>query len=152
MPRHLAPMKDVGGCEKPRGAADQALIRGCPNGETQHREVLLRSEHIGPVEGTGGTETSKYPEEKKAIATPLVVASEKGSAQTDLVESPVALPGRGRGTDTHHTGDGTELQNCYLAEVHWNDTPQKVRVLYAKGTQSRVVFPSSAGSEKAGVN
>ena len=27
-------------------------------------------EHIGQVEGTGGIETSQYPEEKKAIATP----------------------------------------------------------------------------------
>jgi len=34
MPWHLEPMKDVDGCDKPRGAADQALIRGCPNGET----------------------------------------------------------------------------------------------------------------------
>ena len=34
MPWHLEPMKDVGGCDKPRGAADQALIRGFPNGET----------------------------------------------------------------------------------------------------------------------
>jgi hypothetical protein len=25
---------------------------------------------IGPVEGTGGIETSEYPEEEKAIATP----------------------------------------------------------------------------------
>ena len=32
--------------------------------------VSLRSEHIGPVEGTGGIETSEYPEEEKAIATP----------------------------------------------------------------------------------
>ena len=30
----------------------------------------LRSEHIGPVEATGGIETSQYPEEKKATATP----------------------------------------------------------------------------------
>jgi len=30
----------------------------------------LRSEHIGPAEGTGGTETSKYSEEEKAIANP----------------------------------------------------------------------------------
>ena len=36
MPRRLKPKKDVGGCEKPRGAAYQASIRGCPNGETQH--------------------------------------------------------------------------------------------------------------------
>ena len=27
-------------------------------------------EHIGQVEGTGGIETSQYPEEKKATATP----------------------------------------------------------------------------------
>ena len=36
MPWRLLPMKDVGGCEKPRGAADRASIRGCPNGETRH--------------------------------------------------------------------------------------------------------------------
>ena len=36
MPWCLWPMKDVGGCEMLRGVADQALIRGCPNGET-HR-------------------------------------------------------------------------------------------------------------------
>src|SRR5439155_22065652 len=36
MPWRLKPMKDVGGCEKPRGAAYQASIRGCPNGETRH--------------------------------------------------------------------------------------------------------------------
>jgi hypothetical protein len=35
MPWRQMPMKDVGGCEKPRGAADQALIRGSPNGETR---------------------------------------------------------------------------------------------------------------------
>ena len=33
---------------------------------------------IGPEEGTGGIETSQYPEEKKTTVTPLVVASEKG--------------------------------------------------------------------------
>ena len=31
---------------------------------------------------TRGTETSKYPEEEKATAIPLVVASERGTAQT----------------------------------------------------------------------
>ena len=72
MPWRLKPMKDVGGCEKPRGAAYQALIRGCPNGETHRTRHggVLRPEHIGPVEGTGGIETSQYPEEKKATATP----------------------------------------------------------------------------------
>jgi len=36
MPWRLKPKKDVGGCDKPRGAADRASIRGCPNGETRH--------------------------------------------------------------------------------------------------------------------
>ena len=40
--------------------------------------VLPRPEYIGPVEGTGGIETSQYPEERKATATPLVAASETG--------------------------------------------------------------------------
>ena len=36
MPWRLKPKKDVGGCDKPRGAADRASIRGCPNEETRH--------------------------------------------------------------------------------------------------------------------
>ena len=36
MPWQLEAMKDVVGYEKLRGAVKQALIRGCPNGET-HR-------------------------------------------------------------------------------------------------------------------
>ena len=34
MPWQLEAMKDVVGHESPRGAVKQALIRGCPNGET----------------------------------------------------------------------------------------------------------------------
>ncbi len=64
----------------------------------------------------------------------------------------MALPVRGRGTNTRHIGGGTELQNCWLAEVFWNGTPQKVRVLYAKAMQSRVVIPSNAGTVKVGMN
>ncbi len=36
MPGDQVAMKDVAGCDKPRGAAKQALIRGFPNGETQY--------------------------------------------------------------------------------------------------------------------
>jgi hypothetical protein len=39
-------------------------------------------EHIGHVEGTWGSETSQYPQEEKATAIPLVVASESGRGQT----------------------------------------------------------------------
>ena len=37
MPRQRKAMKDAVSCEKPRGAAKQALIRGYPNGETLQR-------------------------------------------------------------------------------------------------------------------
>ena len=32
--------------------------------------VVLQPEHIGLVEGTGGIETSQYPEERKTTVTP----------------------------------------------------------------------------------
>jgi len=35
MPWRQEAMKDVGSCEKLRGAANQALIRRCPNWETR---------------------------------------------------------------------------------------------------------------------
>ena len=37
-------------------------------------------EHIGREEVTGGTETSKYPEEEKSTEISLVVASERDRA------------------------------------------------------------------------
>ena len=47
----------------------------------------LLPECIGQVEGTRGTETSKYPEEKKENSIPLVVASEEGRGQTGRLRS-----------------------------------------------------------------
>jgi hypothetical protein len=35
MPWRQQAMKDVAGCEKPRGVAKQAVIRGYPNGATR---------------------------------------------------------------------------------------------------------------------
>ena len=41
---------------------------------------VSHTEYIGVRRRTWGTETSKYPEEKKSIEIPLVAASERGSA------------------------------------------------------------------------
>ena len=41
------------------------------------------NESIVHEEGTRGSETSKYPEEKKENSIPLVVASEEGRGQTE---------------------------------------------------------------------
>ena len=49
-------------------------------------------EHMARRRGTGGSETSQYPEEKKSTEIPQVAASERGEAQTG------GLAPRGRGT------------------------------------------------------
>jgi hypothetical protein len=66
MPRLQEAMKDVGGCDKPRGAANQALIRGFLNGEThagESRRIRRRIHNLRRQ--TRGSETSQYPEEEK---------------------------------------------------------------------------------------
>ena len=45
------------------------------------------SESIAHVEGTRGTETSKYPEEKKENSISLVVASEEERGQTESLRT-----------------------------------------------------------------
>ena len=63
-------MKDAGAGDMLRGGGNQPLIRRCPNGETHCGKPTV---HIGLGSydaGTRGTETSKYPEEDKAIAIP----------------------------------------------------------------------------------
>ena len=70
-------MKDVVSCDKPRGAAYKHYILGFPNGTTFCIEDAELEREL-----TRGTDTSKYPVEKKIIMIPPVVASEKGKAQT----------------------------------------------------------------------
>ena len=70
-------MKDVVSCDKPGGAAHKHYIPGFPNGTTRYTEGISSER-----KSTLGTETSKYPEEKKTNVIPQVVASEKGTAQT----------------------------------------------------------------------
>ena len=67
-----------GKLRKASGSCKQAMIRGCPNGETRRR--LYSVTPYG--ESTQGTETSKYLQEKKSKEIPLVAASERGRAQT----------------------------------------------------------------------
>jgi hypothetical protein len=50
--------------------------------------VILKVYHSSNREPTRRTETSKYPQEKKIIMIPQVVASEKGRAQTGVACCP----------------------------------------------------------------
>ena len=87
MPRLWKATKDVISCDKPRGLANtnrSADFRmGQPGTVTPCHPLIRRGR-------TWGTETSKYPQEKKTIVIPVVVASETGEAQTGVVS---AIPG-----------------------------------------------------------
>ena len=82
MPRLSEAMKDVISCDKLRQGANNRYNRRFPNGATRYLEEV--SPRLGG-EQTRRTETSKYPEEKKTIVIPLVVAIERGIAQTMFV-------------------------------------------------------------------
>ena len=90
---------------------------------TSRYGLVFLPEHIGQVKGTGGTETSKYPEERKVTTTPLVAASETGRAQTVSVSSLMALLTRGSGILQECIRTPTELQNCDIEEHVWKDGP-----------------------------
>jgi hypothetical protein len=83
MPWQKMATKDVASCDKPLGSRKQALIRGCPNGETHAGKTGVRpDEFIVGYERTQGSEPSQYLKEKKETSIAKVVASEIASAQT----------------------------------------------------------------------
>ena len=86
MPWHQEVMKDVVSCEKPRGA-ETSVDPWISEWENPHRvmPVYPMAEYIGRGRRTGRSETSQYPQERKSTETPLVVASERGPAQTACV-------------------------------------------------------------------
>ena len=103
-------------------------------GEPSRGNALLpAAEPIGGQEATGGTETSKYPEEEKSTEIARVAASESAPAQTHVYVSLRAL--------LHvvlwdhlfaepQFSDGvTKLRGSKTA---WKGRPQRVRAPYAK--------------------
>ena len=54
---------------------------GCGNAQSSMDESIVHEK------GTRGSETSKYPEEKKENSIPLVVASEEGEGQTGCLRT-----------------------------------------------------------------
>ena len=63
------------------------MIRRFPNGATHHVEDMISP--CGKL--TQGTETSKYLKEQKTIVILLVAASERGTAQTNIVSAMLGL-------------------------------------------------------------
>ena len=76
---------------------------------------ISHAEYIGMEKASRGTETSKYPEEKKENSIPVVAASEVGRAQTNLFGD--------WGCRTLGKGVGS------LAEENWKVSAKKVKPL-----------------------
>ena len=107
-----------GQLRKAAGSRKQTSIRRYPNGETQPREARLPyAESIGIQAGTRGTETSKYPEEKKETSISKVAASEMERAQTG---------------EHAFRGCGSAKRDGTLAEERWKAQPEGVKATYAK--------------------
>ena len=109
------------------------------------------SEYIGGGEATGGTETSKYPEERKSTETPRVAASESGSAQTD---ASVQAWGRCRVGVAGRAPQGPQslraVENGRGSGTAWKGRPQRVRAPYANPLPPHARSPSRAGHVKPG--
>ena len=65
---------------KPTQHPNSFRCLGMPDNESYLGAGYLLAEYIGFKRRTRGTETSKYPKEKKSIEIPLVAASERGLA------------------------------------------------------------------------
>ena len=71
MSSHREATKDVVACDMLRGAGKRATIRRFLNAETRRGDPPSpHAECIGVPERTRGTETSKYPEEKRKTFIP----------------------------------------------------------------------------------
>ena len=109
---------------------------------TKSHFLVLPAEYIGRIEVTGGTETSKYPEEEKSNEIPLVVASERGYRTNRQLRK------RWRGCRTIHCGV-TKLRGSKTA---WKGRPKRVKAPYANLRCLLVWHLSTAGHVKPGGN
>ena len=88
------------------------------------------NEYIVHEKGTRGTETSKYPEEKKETSIPKVAASEIGRAQTGV---------------RAHRGYGPQQVSRITNRTVWEVRPERVKVPYAtRSGPRREAYQSSA--------
>ena len=147
MPWRGEPTKGAGSRDSPGGAALRLRSRGARMGEPGRRGPSTRV-----IRGaTGGTETSKYPEEGKSRRDPPSSGERKG-----------ASPNRGARKACARCRPGVEgampgprtarrvLQSTSRAEDAWEGARHRVRAPYAEAGATRFAAQSTAGHVKPG--
>ena len=106
---------------------------------------------IGGQEATGGTETSKYPEEEKSTEIARVAASESAPAQTRRVQTaPGRCPPGVEGCASRGPGAPGAVTKGRGSGTAWEGRPQRVRAPYANPRPPRARHRSTAGHVKPG--
>jgi hypothetical protein len=90
--------------------------------------ALSLAEHIGETTTSGGSETSQYPEESKSNETPRVVASERGSAQTNGVQAATRCAVGVVGRLVRAVAGSAEVTKSCGSRSAWNRAPKRAIV------------------------
>ena len=133
MPWHRKSTKGAASRDRPGGGANGRRSRDSRMGEPSRRHGRLPHGRPSLAGTTGGTETSKYPEEEKSTEIARVAASESARAQTGY-----GVAGRrARGPQAP-----AAVRKPRSSGTAWEGRPQRVRAPYAKdedcGLRSRV--------------
>ena len=152
MPWHGKPKKGAASCDKPRGGANGLRSGDSRMGEPSRGHALLPApEPIRCEEATGGTETSKYPEERKSTETPGVAASETGLSPNPRTCKRQGVAARGlRGEPSREPALSGGVTKPHGSGTAWEGRPQRVRAPYADPCGLRGASPSRAGHVKPG--
>ena len=152
MPWHGKPKKGAASCDKPRGGANGLRSGDSRMGEPSRGHALLPApESIRCEEATGGTETSKYPEERKSTETPGVAASETGLSPNPRTCKRQGVAARGlRGATSRGPAPSGGVTKRHGSGTAWEGRPQRVRAPYADPWRLRGASPSRAGHVKPG--
>ena len=151
MPWRGKSTKGAASCDKLRGGANGLRSADSRMGEpTWGHARVPAPEYIGCEEATGGTETSKYPEEEKSTEIARVAASESARAQTHASASFRAFPHGGCGSRRAGPGTCRAVRNRLRSGTAWEGRRNRVRAPYAKRMRLRADVPSTAGHVKPG--
>ena len=118
---------------KSRGSRTRASIPGCPNGGTRK----ARAFHPLSREATGGTETSKYPEERKSNRDPPSSGERTGaSPNRPSCQACGRCTAGVEGASSGGRSPPAESQSTCPAEDAWEGARHRVRAPYAKARAS----------------